>query len=309
MIYSKRLYTLCSVLLAFAVFDSSAELPSLQRELDRAVTSPLQSAIVADAYTGKILAAANAGLLTGEKLPPGSLMKVFTLLTYISERGIDTPVYHCPASLSSDRKGCWNRNGHGEVNAEKALAYSCNVYFRQLAKRTSPESFARTIYEFGLIRNESEILSMPENTVRKLMVGDTLEWTTETSRVLRAYCALMNGGWIWPDGNDKGRRVVVPLPAFEKIQNGLKRSVREGTSFEAGRLSGVEMTGKTGTSLLMVNGKADVNRTQGLWIGMYPADHPKIAVMTFVREGRGATDAAPLGGRVLSYYLQATHHK
>jgi stage II sporulation protein D len=260
---------------------------------------------VADALSGEILGSVHSGLILKEKHPPGSLMKVFTLIAYTSEHGINTPVYYCSPTLSTDPKGCWDRNGHLKTDAERALGYSCNVYFRQLAQHTSPEVFARTMHEFGLIQSEQEVLSLPEPAIRKLMVGSTIDWQVQPALMLRAYSALMNGGWMWPSFGEKGRRAAVAAQILTKIKRGLQISAREGTSLEASRISKVELLGKTGTTLLMVNGKADYNRTQGYWIGMYPVENPKIAVLTFVRQGRGATDAAPLGGKVLSYYLDA----
>ncbi|HSE39458.1 MAG TPA: penicillin-binding transpeptidase domain-containing protein, partial [Acidobacteriota bacterium] len=115
-----------------------------------------------------------------------------------------------------------------------------------------------------------------------------------------------NGGRLW-NISDKRQSEKAYLPSTELrtlIQNGLLESAIHGTSSLARNAAGVEMLGKTGTSLMVVNGKTDYTRTQGWWIGLYPADDPEVAIMTFVRNGRGASDAAPNGGRALATWLK-----
>jgi cell division protein FtsI/penicillin-binding protein 2 len=93
------------------------------------------------------------------------------------------------------------------------------------------------------------------------------------------------------------------------IHTGLLQGSATGTSELASKAAGIPLLGKTGTSLSYKNGITDRNSTQGWWIGLYPSNRPRIAVMTFVPGGRGAADAAPLGGKILSLYLKQTRFK
>ena len=256
------------------------------------------SVILVATDSGKILAAANEDPLL-EKYPPGSLIKVFTAIAYHRDHGDQFPVLQCPRTLSNDSNGCWDRNGHGEVGIVKAIGFSCNVYFRQLAQRTSAQTFLETLRAFELQGNEE----LPE--VQSVMVGSTLKWTVSPMLLLRAYSAMFNGGYLFPFRTHAAKHVSIPESIRKTIYQGMKLSGEKGTSLEATKQSGQIVAGKTGTSLLWQEGRMNWRETQGWWIGLYPAERPKIAVLAFVPHGRGATHAAPLGGKALAQYLRA----
>jgi penicillin-binding protein 2 len=300
-----RLLCLCAFVFSFSgsIF---AENPYLQKLLHEKYASGESSILVVEVQTGNVLAAAHPDTFYHEQYPPGSLIKPFTVITYAAEHGDAFPQFRCPATAPRDPAGCWDRNGHGVVNLEKAIAFSCNVYFRQLAERSSAAVFSRILQDFGL----GTVLNMPDPGKRKLMVGNTLEWTVQPALLLRAYCALVNGGRLWALDRSAARDVKLPAAAIlQHLRKGMNAGGEIGTSMMARRIAGVPLLGKTGTSLLIKNGTVDWTRTQGWWIGLFPADHPEIAIMTFAPDGRGATDAAPLGGRVLAEYLKLTHAK
>jgi cell division protein FtsI/penicillin-binding protein 2 len=261
------------------------ENPALQNLLEKRLQNCNCSAVMIDPNRGGVLASMNAEPILKEKHPPASLMKVFTLIAYAQNHGGKFPEYKCPPSLARDLNGCWDRNGHGTVNIQKAVAFSCNVYFKQLAAQTSPETFVDVLREFGI--------SEPTEVTREMMIGKTMSWKVSPLQLLKAYSSIFNG--------------ATHLPSAELrsiIQKGLLEGAIHGTSTLARETAGVEMLGKTGTSLLITNGKIDYSRTQGWWIGLYPVEDPQIAIMTFVRNGRGASDAAPVGGQALATWLE-----
>ena len=277
--------------LAFLLFATFGHASTLER-----LTPPNSAVLIVSIDSGTILDSAHAELLN-KSYPPGSLMKVFTAIAFHQEHGEDFPTLQCPATLASDPKGCWDRNGHGEVGIVKAIGYSCNVYFRQLAQRTSHKIFQETLTRFDLHNDE------PIADISSLMVGSTVTWTIAPARLLRAYSSFYNGGHLYAYRSSPAKHVSIPEPVRKIIHQGMKLSAEKGTSVEAKTQSGQPIAGKTGTSLLWTNGKANWRETQGYWIGMHPADQPKIAILTFVPKGRGATDAAPLGGKALAQYL------
>ncbi len=283
---------------------SAQENPALQKLLEKRLQNCNCSAVMIDPNHGTLLASLNSNPILKEKHPPGSLMKIFTLIAYAQNHEGKFPEFHCPPSAARDSMGCWDRNGHGTVDAQKAVAFSCNVYFRQLAAQTSTETFIDVLREFG-ISEQSEGLNNPQ-LIRKAMTGTTMEWKVSPLRLLRAYSSIFNGGTLWKlaDATQSRKSYVPPVEIRTLIQKGLLEGSMYGTSSLARSASGVEMLGKTGTSLMIVNGKTDYSRTQGWWIGLYPADDPDIAIMTFVQNGRGASDAAPNGGRALAAWLE-----
>ncbi|MCI0447977.1 hypothetical protein L0152_32760 [bacterium] len=280
------------ILLLFIATSVTAEENQVFRKLlkDRLANCNC-SVVLVDPKDEHILASFNADPILKESHPPGSLMKIFTLIAY-SQTHHTFPEFSCPPSLARDPKGCWDRNGHGQVDAQKALAYSCNVYFRQLSEQTSPEVFQRVLKQFGILTDGEQLND--QQLLRKLMVGTTMEFKVSPQRMLHAYTSLFNNANHFP---------VLP-EVRSLIRNGMAEGAKHGTSTLASFQAGVPLLGKTGTSLLMQNGQIDYSRTQGWWIGLYPVDDPEVAIMTFVRNGRGATDAAPNGGKALAAWLE-----
>lgn len=300
----------CLILFALISTCANAENIALQKALEERFGRSGNSIAIVEVQTGNLVAAVHPDAIYLRKNPPGSLIKIFTVMAYAAEHGTAFPQFHCPPTSARDPEGCWDRNGHGTVGLEKAIAFSCNVYFRQLAKRLSSTAFSDVLQHFGVISNRNEVISLPEPTQRKLMVGNTLEWSASPILILRAYCALYNGGRLWQQNGSPAQEVVLPPAALlDRIRNGMRAGGEIGTSVLAHRESGVSLLGKTGTSLQSDGGSVNWNQTQGWWLGLYPVDHPAIAILTFARNGRGATDAAPLGGQALAEYLKFTHAK
>ena len=295
----------CSkVLFVFLCFTVALNAATNRDVIGEKLANQNSAAVIVSAQTGKVLGSGHQEMLQ-KQYPPGSLIKIFTVIAFYREHGEKFPVLACPRTLASDPNGCWDRNGHGQVGIVQAIGHSCNVYFRQLAKQTSPEQFQKSLQMFDLAGGDP--LTDPE----KVMVGSSLEWTVSPMLLLRAYCSLFNGGYLYAtDAAPEARQhlpekhIVLEEPLKRIITRGMQLSSEHGTSLEAKRVSGQNILGKTGTSLLWNDGKVNWRETQGWWIGLYPIENPKVAVLTFVPHGRGSTHAAPLGGRVLTWYLQ-----
>jgi penicillin-binding protein 2 len=93
-------------------------------------------------------------LLQGE-YPPGSTMKPFYALGSLADGVI--PVHgsvYCPGYFklpdSDHRYRCWNRSGHGEVDTERAIVESCDVFFYTLAEKTGIIRMGNILKNFGL---------------------------------------------------------------------------------------------------------------------------------------------------------------
>jgi len=92
--------------------------------------------------------------------PPGSIIKPFVLTAAVEEglHHLNQPI-HCQGHYYDNRKDvarCWiyrERYGyrsHGDLQAEEAIARSCNVYFYTLAGRLGMDRLARWYRRFGL---------------------------------------------------------------------------------------------------------------------------------------------------------------
>ena len=85
---------------------------------------------------------------------------------------------------------------------------------------------------------------------------------------------------------------------FEYIINGMRRVIETGTGSNA-RVPGVDICGKTGTSQ---NPHGEDN---SVFIGLAPAEDPKIAVAVYVENGKWGNDfAAPMTGLMIELFLK-----
>ncbi len=93
--------------------------------------------------------------------PPGSTFKIVTAIAALVERKTDFHErIHCPGYfLFGKRKwGCWNKKGHGSVNLEEALIYSCDVFFYKVGLRLGPDLLAKYAKLLGL-GSKTEVLA------------------------------------------------------------------------------------------------------------------------------------------------------
>lgn len=85
--------------------------------------------------------------------PPGSTFKMVTALAAL-EAGVVDPneTVYCPGHLkvSNRRFHCWKRAGHGNVDLERSLRDSCDVYYYDLATRTGIDKIAEIARKLGL---------------------------------------------------------------------------------------------------------------------------------------------------------------
>ena len=85
--------------------------------------------------------------------PPGSTFKMITAIAALESGLINekTKVY-CPGHLeiSGKKKYCWKRGGHGQVNLEKSLRESCDVYYYEVALKVGIKKIAEVARRYGL---------------------------------------------------------------------------------------------------------------------------------------------------------------
>lgn len=100
------------------------------------------------------------------RYPPGSVIKpMYALAAY--HYGVFNPqtTVHCSGHYTVEGQGgrrfhCWNRRGHGRMNADHAIAESCDVYFYQLGYRLGIERMGEYAAHFSLGKPTG--IDMPE---------------------------------------------------------------------------------------------------------------------------------------------------
>jgi cell division protein FtsI/penicillin-binding protein 2 len=202
-------------------------------------------------------------------LPVGSLIKPFTALAYAGDHQFTYPTLPCRGS--SD--GCWLPAGHGRIGLTEAIAGSCNAYFRQLAERTSPESFLAMLQRFGMLIETETAIATPAEMVG---LGDGLKLAP--SAVVRGYIELASRAG---------------QPGVSAILQGMMASSRTGTGRAAGAALGrTDALVKTGTAPCSHSPRASVD---GYTIIVYPADRPRVVLLVQAHGRTGAETAASAG--------------
>jgi len=85
--------------------------------------------------------------------PPGSTFKPMVALSAL-EKGVITRTtkLYCPGyyEFGGRKFHCWNKRGHGNINVEEALMWSCNVFFYKVSHKLGVDNIAETAEKFGL---------------------------------------------------------------------------------------------------------------------------------------------------------------
>jgi penicillin-binding protein 2 len=215
--------------------------------------------------------------------PPGSTFKMITALAGL-EAGVITPneTIYCPGhlTLGGRRFHCWRRGGHGQVDLDKSLVQSCDVYYYEVSRRCGVDKIAEVARRFGLgMRHD-----IPMSAVAEGLIPST-EWKQvvrgETWRPGDSLNASIGQGYVLTSPLQlavmtarlaTGRAVV---PRLVKSINGVEVPVEEAPQIEVNQAelqliqramfntsnaqggtairsrivtAGMEMAGKTGTS-------------------------------------------------------------
>jgi len=186
----------------------------------------------------------------------GSLTKPFVALAY-SRTHRDFPSYTCAGTATR----CWLPRGHGTLDFQHALAFSCNSYFLQLAAQTSATSVDEVAREYGLPQP-------PTSATPQQWIGLDPSWRISPLSVGRAYARL----------------ATQPAPAV--IIKGLQDAAFTGT---AKVLAAENALAKTGTAHCI---RDCVSTGDGFVAVLTPRENPRLLLLVRQRGTTGAATAA-----------------
>ncbi len=217
--------------------------------------------LIADYETGRVVA--ERWESPSEPVPPGSLLKPFLALAALGSAA------HEPPRIDCDGSTCWLPQGHGVVGLRRAIAESCNTYFRGLALRVTTAEVAATVERFGLP-------PPPPETPPDGLWGLSPEWRVSPLRLAAAFGEL-------------ARRRAEPAVAL--VLGGLRDAADQGTAAGVGRALPLDAFAKTGTSGCIHTPRAEAD---GYAVAVYPAEKPRYTIVVQVhgRTGRRAAEAA-----------------
>jgi cell division protein FtsI/penicillin-binding protein 2 len=273
----------------------TASMAALQSAVDRAMSGKSGSLVVIGVATGKVLAAYHLGAAAHRVALPGSSIKTFTLMTLLENGKIDDhTTMMCRRSLTvgDHQLNCTHPDVKQPFDPATALAYSCNTYFAKMATRLSPSELRDSFLRFGF--------ASPSALAPNEVTGSVPLATTESELQLQA---IGEGGiHVTPLELLRAYQSVARLsqkhdPKLAPVFAGLEGSVAYGMGRLAQPGATMKVAGKTGTSLV-----EEGSWRHGWFAGYAPADKPEIALVVFLENGHGPTDAASIAREVFGTY-------
>lgn len=269
---------------------------------------------------------------------PGSTFKLVTTSAALEE-GVTTPQSQFYSGGTINVAGqtikCWRYyNPHGQQTLTEAVQNSCNPVFVELGQRMGVQTFYKYLDGFGFsdttgidLPGERKSIMYNVNNVGPVELA-TMSFGQSISvtpiQLINAVSAIANDGKLMKprivkelvDGDGKVVhrfeetvvRQVVSEKTSEEIRRIMESVVSEGSGKSA-YIPGYRVGGKTGTAQKVVDGRYAQGIYVSSFIGIAPADDPKLAVLAIVDEPGGYSHfgsvvAAPIAREILEESLR-----
>lgn len=254
----------------------------------------------------------------------GSVFKPVVAAAALESGISESFTYNCKGSVTFNGVTfrCHKEDGHGIIDMEQAVAYSCNTYFIALAHETGAEKIINTASAFGFgkkisladgIESAGGNLPPSEELDSKAAVANISFGQGSLLATPIQICSMMvsiaNGGkYIKPylvegEVDESGDFIriyrknegirIIKSPTAEKLQGFLEKVIEYGSGSRA-KSEYVSAAGKTATAQTgkSKNGEEIYN---AWFAGYFPADNPKYAVAILKEDGgEGALSCAPV---------------
>lgn len=246
---------------------------------------------------------------------PGSTIKPFTVASALETGTIrGDEHYTCSGyyEIGGHKIGCHpTTGGHGDVDVQSSIAWSCNIALMKIAQSMGKESFSKfqNVFNFGLRTNidlagETRTADLIYTTAQ---MGPTdlatnsfgQNFNVTMIQMIAGYCSLINGGYYYEPHlvdkitNSSGATVqnieprVLKVTVSESTSKRIRQYCRatvmeEGGESRTGRTArpaGYAIGGKTGTAETYPR---DNNEYVVSFMGYAPADDPQIAIYVVV---------------------------
>ena len=290
------LFQLCCMVLSSSLCFPKSQDAQLQRAVDRALDRPAGAVVVIEVESGEILASKNLEFAGKQLIRPGSTLKPFVLMELMDSGRLDPRqrlICKRPLRIGGLRLDCSHTTEVTQLDADDAVAYSCNSYVAEASLRMNGSELVQALRRAGLDSLTGIVTRESAGHIDRPATQEQLQLTALGARgtevtpleLLAAYRKLAL------------RKRTGNLSPYEPVFDGLEHAVAYGTA-HAAYVDGMKVAGKTGTA-----DSAGSARTHGIFVGYAPADQPEIALMVYVSQGRGL-DAAAIAQSILKEYWQ-----
>ena len=267
---------------------------------------------------------------------PGSIMKTVTFSAAF-DAGKLRPEDRFDCQLGQMQVGKYHiRDDHpkGVLTAAEVFKYSSNIGTVKIARRMGKETLARTIDRLGFGRPTG--VGLPgerRGTVRPVARWGEIELATQAFgqgltvtplQMATAYAAIASGGMYHPPRlavrfvSPDGRSEPVPLPADARPEKRvlsestartmltIMQGVTEDGTAKLAAIPGYPVAGKTGTAQKVSNGRYDPNKYLAAFVGIVPADNPRVVIAVMVDEPHGVHYGGVVAAPVFKEIAEAT---
>jgi len=314
----------------------------------RSSSAKAATAIVMDPRTGEILAMVNVPIVKdnafGRKpandsnrcvtdvYEPGSIFKLVTISGALADGTVNThQKFTLAPTITVYDRTIHEAEARGTVNytVEDILVHSSNVGAVTIGRKMGQAAMLKWVGAFGFGRptgiafpgESSGIVPAAEQwsgtTIANVPMGQGIAVTP--LQITAAFAAVANRGvYEKPHLVDQvgttvyrkppGRRVI-PARIAAAVRDMLAAAVDHGTGVKA-QIPGYVVAGKTGTAQKPLPDGSGYSKTDYVasFIGMVPADHPRLVVMVAVDSPRtsifGGDIAAPAVQKIMRFALQ-----
>ena len=269
---------------------------------------------------------------------PGSTFKLITSSAGLEEGVVkQDDKFTCSGSVTVEgrRIKCWRSyRPHGEESFKQGVQNSCNPVFVEVGRRLGVSKMYEYIEAFGLNQKTGIDLSGEAGSIlyKQKDVGPvelaTISFGQSISvtpiQLITAVCSIVNDGKrmqprlvkAYTDNKGNITKEVKPIEVKQVISketSAQMREIMESVVTEGGGkiayLPGYRLGGKTGTAQKVINGTYAQGHYVCSFVGMAPADDPKIVVLAIVDEPTGvmafgSTTAGPIIKEVMSNTLK-----
>jgi cell division protein FtsI/penicillin-binding protein 2 len=273
----------------------------LQSAVDSAISGRDGAIVVVSVTSQKVLASHNLAMAAAQLVRPGSTLKPFVLLELLESGKLDpTQRFLCrrPLYIGNIRMDCSHTSDVADLDADDAVAYSCNSYVAEAAFRLGERELVETLRRAGLDSPTGLAEGEAAGHIDRLIRTDEIRLAALGERgvevtpleLLEAYRKLAL------------RSRTESIPLSRPVLDGLEHAITYGTA-HAAYVAGMDIAGKTGTATA-----PNTTRTHGLFVGYAPANQPEIALVVYIPQGHGL-DAAKLAQPVFAEYAKLTNKR
>ncbi|SNS24589.1 stage V sporulation protein D (sporulation-specific penicillin-binding protein) [Anaerovirgula multivorans] len=275
---------------------------------------------------------------TNDTYEPGSTFKLITVASALEE-GVATPQSQFYSGGTVNVAGqiikCWRYyNPHGQQTLIEAVQNSCNPVMVELSQRMGAQTFYKYLNGFGFsdttgvdLPGERKSIMYNINNVGPVELA-TISFGQSISvtpiQLISAVSAIANDGKLMKprivkelvdaEGKIIHRfeetivRQVISQKTSEELLDIMESVVSEGSGKNA-YIPGYKVGGKTGTAQKVVNGRYAQGIYVSSFIGVAPADDPRLAVLAIVDEPGGYSHfgsvvATPIAKSILEESLR-----